>query len=216
MHRNEISWSFEPVSSDLWSLSLCTKLHCVVSLETLLVAFILYRLDVQMNLVFIVSSNLIYIVEGGRNNARKRATRNVSPRTQTNEDPRSERTFLCLRVTSLRIIKNRAAKAQIRQYHPPAFTMSGAATDRTAADFEVGAVAHVTFRVRCDKLGHGEEVFLVAEHNGGGGGESQKVREKQATSDKRGDIERRLSVLLVVVCSEMHAHQFPATTAAAS
>jgi hypothetical protein len=34
------------------------------------------------------------------------------------------------------------------------------ATDKTA-DFEVGAVAHVTFRVRCEKLGHGEEVFMV-------------------------------------------------------
>lgn len=43
------------------------------------------------------------------------------------------------------------------------------ATTRTA-DFEVGAVAHVTFRVRCESLGHGEEVFLVA--SGGGGGDA--------------------------------------------
>jgi len=37
------------------------------------------------------------------------------------------------------------------------------ASHKTDADFEVGAVAHVTFRVRCETLGHGEEVFLVAE-----------------------------------------------------
>jgi hypothetical protein len=40
------------------------------------------------------------------------------------------------------------------------------ATDRTAT-FEVGAVAHVSFRVRCEALGHGEEVFLVAEGDAG-------------------------------------------------
>jgi hypothetical protein len=33
------------------------------------------------------------------------------------------------------------------------------ATDK--ADFELGAVAHVNFRVRCETLSHGEEVFLV-------------------------------------------------------
>ena len=37
------------------------------------------------------------------------------------------------------------------------------ATVRTAELVEVGAVAHVNFRVRCETLGHGEEVFLVAE-----------------------------------------------------
>jgi hypothetical protein len=41
-----------------------------------------------------------------------------------------------------------------------------AATDRTAT-FEVGAVAHVNFRVRCESLGHGEEVYLVAEGDKG-------------------------------------------------
>jgi hypothetical protein len=41
-----------------------------------------------------------------------------------------------------------------------------AATDRTAS-FEVGAVAHVNFRVRCESLGHGEEVYLVAEEDKG-------------------------------------------------
>lgn len=41
------------------------------------------------------------------------------------------------------------------------------ATDKTAADFEVGSVAHVNFRVRCEKLGHGEEVLLVAESDQG-------------------------------------------------
>lgn len=35
------------------------------------------------------------------------------------------------------------------------------ATDK--ADFEVGAVAHVSFRVRCENLSHGEEVFLTAQ-----------------------------------------------------
>lgn len=40
------------------------------------------------------------------------------------------------------------------------------ATIKTA-DFEVGSVAHVTFRVRCETLGHGEEVFLVAEGDKG-------------------------------------------------
>jgi L-amino acid N-acyltransferase YncA len=45
-------------------------------------------------------------------------------------------------------------------------TMSSA-TDRTTASFEVGAVAHVNFRARCERLGHGEEVFLVAEEDKG-------------------------------------------------
>ena len=40
------------------------------------------------------------------------------------------------------------------------------ATDKTA-DFEVGAVAHVNFRLRCENLSHGEEVFLVAESDQG-------------------------------------------------
>lgn len=40
------------------------------------------------------------------------------------------------------------------------------ATDRTAADFEAAAVAHVHFRVRCETLGHGEEVFLVPDTGG--------------------------------------------------
>lgn len=48
------------------------------------------------------------------------------------------------------------------------------ATNKQAADFEAGAVAHVSFRVRCEKLGHGEEIFLVAD----GGGGSRKVRKK--------------------------------------
>jgi hypothetical protein len=41
------------------------------------------------------------------------------------------------------------------------------ATDRTTAIFEVGAVAHVNFRVRCELLGHGEEVYLVEEGDKG-------------------------------------------------
>lgn len=36
------------------------------------------------------------------------------------------------------------------------------ATATTDADVEAGSVAHVTFRVRCETLGHGEEVFLIA------------------------------------------------------
>lgn len=40
------------------------------------------------------------------------------------------------------------------------------ATDRTAADFEATAVAHVHFRVRCETLGHGEEVYLVPDGGG--------------------------------------------------
>ena len=36
------------------------------------------------------------------------------------------------------------------------------ATASTDREFEVGAVAHVTFRVRCEKFGFGEEVFLVS------------------------------------------------------
>lgn len=47
------------------------------------------------------------------------------------------------------------------------------ATNKTA-DFDVGAVTHVNFRVRCEQLGHGEEVFLVAEGDEG----MQKVRRK--------------------------------------
>ena len=42
-------------------------------------------------------------------------------------------------------------------------TMS--ATDRTDA-FEVG-IAHVNFRVRCETLGHGDEVFLVSDEGQG-------------------------------------------------
>jgi len=37
------------------------------------------------------------------------------------------------------------------------------ATDRTADFLATGAVAHVNFRVRCESLGYGEEVYLVAE-----------------------------------------------------
>jgi len=44
--------------------------------------------------------------------------------------------------------------------------MGGEATNRTDS-FESGAVAHVNFRVRCETLGHGEEVFLVAQGDEG-------------------------------------------------
>jgi len=36
------------------------------------------------------------------------------------------------------------------------------ATASTNKEIEIGAVAHVTFRVRCEKFGFGEEVFLVS------------------------------------------------------
>lgn len=36
------------------------------------------------------------------------------------------------------------------------------ATASTDKEFELGAVAHVTFRVRCEKFGFGQEVFLVS------------------------------------------------------
>lgn len=39
------------------------------------------------------------------------------------------------------------------------------ATDRTDS-FEVG-IAHVNFRVRCETLGHGDEVFLVSDEGQG-------------------------------------------------
>jgi hypothetical protein len=43
------------------------------------------------------------------------------------------------------------------------------ATDRTASAMESAntPIAHVNFRVRCETLGHGEEVFLVAAANDG-------------------------------------------------
>lgn len=45
------------------------------------------------------------------------------------------------------------------------------ATDQTDAQFDVG-IAHVSFRVRCETLGHGDEVFLVSED----GSRTRKVR----------------------------------------
>jgi hypothetical protein len=68
------------------------------------------------------------------------------------------------------------------------------ATHKT--DFEVGSVvqAQVSFRVRCETLGHGEEVFLVMEGatmTGGGGigsgGGAHKVRVSRfvATEDSQ-------------------------------
>ena len=41
------------------------------------------------------------------------------------------------------------------------------ATSKTAAEFGAGAVAQVSFRVKCESLGHGEEVFLVAQSEQG-------------------------------------------------
>jgi hypothetical protein len=59
------------------------------------------------------------------------------------------------------------------------------ATNKTA-DFEVGSVAHVSFRVRCEGLGHGEEVFLVMEDDPA----MQKVRANLTSSDERCRFER--------------------------
>ncbi len=49
-------------------------------------------------------------------------------------------------------------------------TMS--ASSKVSIAVENGAIAHVNFRVRCETLGHGEEVFLVQE----GDSKRQKVR----------------------------------------
>lgn len=40
--------------------------------------------------------------------------------------------------------------------------MSATASDAVQQQFEAGAVAHVLFRVRCERFGLGEEVFLVS------------------------------------------------------
>lgn len=40
------------------------------------------------------------------------------------------------------------------------------ATNAASGDFEAAAVTHVHFRVRCETLGHGEEVFLVPDSGG--------------------------------------------------
>lgn len=40
------------------------------------------------------------------------------------------------------------------------------ATDKTTVEFDVGAVAYANFRVRCEGLGYGEQVYLVAEDDG--------------------------------------------------
>ena len=44
----------------------------------------------------------------------------------------------------------------------------------SSASFPTGAIAHVNFRVRCEKLGHGEDVFLVQESDH----KMQKVRSR--------------------------------------
>jgi hypothetical protein len=46
---------------------------------------------------------------------------------------------------------------------------------------ETGAIAHVNFRVRCEKLGHGEDVFLMEE----GDTKMQKVRPETSVSSPR-------------------------------
>lgn len=47
------------------------------------------------------------------------------------------------------------------------------ASSKVPVAVETGAIAHVNFRVRCETLGHGEEVFLVQE----GDTKRQKVRQ---------------------------------------
>jgi hypothetical protein len=46
------------------------------------------------------------------------------------------------------------------------------ATSHVASPVEAGAIAYVNFRVRCEKLGHGEDVYLLQE----GDVKRQKVR----------------------------------------
>ena len=50
--------------------------------------------------------------------------------------------------------------------------MSATSQASSAASTDVGSIAHVNFRVRCEKLGYGEEVFLVQEDDT----EMRKVR----------------------------------------
>jgi hypothetical protein len=46
------------------------------------------------------------------------------------------------------------------------------ASSHVSSPIEAGAIAHVNFRVRCEKLGHGEEVYLLQQ----GDVKRQKVR----------------------------------------
>ena len=50
------------------------------------------------------------------------------------------------------------------------------ASSKVSTAVESGAIAHVNFRVRCETLGHGEEVFLVPKDDD----KRQKVRRTEA------------------------------------
>ena len=54
------------------------------------------------------------------------------------------------------------------------------ATSKTSL-LEAGSIAHVQFRARCEKLSHGEEVFLVQEGDSG----MRKVRAEMACFNTR-------------------------------
>lgn len=61
-----------------------------------------------------------------------------------------------------------------------------------------GAIAHVNFRVRCERLGHGEEVFLVQE----GDAKRQKVRGLDSITTIHDSVQvyTRFNVEWVVMC----------------
>ena len=74
----------------------------------------------------------------------------------------------------------RAVSEQLNHPHRKSeLTMSGAASLST--DLEGGSVANVTFRVRCEPLGHGEEVFLVPDEPQG----MEKVSRRDAMRSSR-------------------------------
>lgn len=54
---------------------------------------------------------------------------------------------------------NSTNDAEMQQHQQRA---SSAMSDIINSRSTVGCIAHVTFRVRCETLGHGEEVFLIA------------------------------------------------------
>ena len=47
--------------------------------------------------------------------------------------------------------------------YPLKFPFNMSASSKVSVTVESGAIAHVNFRVRCETLGHGDEVFLVQE-----------------------------------------------------
>ena len=60
------------------------------------------------------------------------------------------------------------------------------ATYHVTPPTEAGAMAHVNFRVRCETLGHGEDVYLLQE----GDVKRQKVRTCGVSLEDDDDVER--------------------------